>query len=229
MHITKGIGQGVGLSTHGLSSAKILIVDDQLIVQEGVKKLIAGFAGNYELDSAMDAFQALSKLDEQQYDIVILEIELPDISGLELLKKLRLKNKTLPVLILSGYSEDLYAVRVLRAGAQGYLGKSGSPDDLESAIKKLLSGGRYVSSALAEKIAFALDEVSDKPLHEELSDREYEVLCSIASGNSVSEIAKEISLSVKTVSTYRARILKKMKMRHNAELTHYAIKQGLIK
>lgn len=212
-----------------LSTAKILLVDDHLIVIEGIKKLIESFSETYETSNAQNAQQIYQMIAEESFDLVILEIELPDISGMEVLKKLRSKNRELPVLVLSSYPEDVYAVRALRAGAQGYLAKSGTPSDLADAIRKLLNGGRYVTPELAEKIAFALDEVSDKPVHEDLSDREFEVLCSIASGSSVSDIALEFSLSVKTVSTYRARILKKMKMRHNAELTHYAIKQGLIK
>jgi len=217
------------LSVCSLSPVRILIVDDQQIVQEGIKKLIHSFCENYHVTSALDGTVALSMLAQDKYDLVVLEIDLPDYSGLEVLKKLRAKKEGLPVLILSAYSEDVYAVRALRAGAQGYLCKSGAPEDLGVAVGKLLAGGRYVSSSLAEKIAFSLDGSSDKPPHEELSNREFEVLCSIASGNSVSDIALEFSLSVKTVSTYRARILKKMKMRHNAELTHYVIKQGLIK
>ncbi len=217
------------MSVCSLSPVRILIVDDQQIVQEGIKKLIGSFCENYHVTSALDGTVALSMLAQEQYDLVVLEIDLPDYSGLEVLKKLRAKKEGIPVLILSAYSEDVYAVRALRAGAQGYLCKSGAPEDLGAAVGKLLAGGRYVSSSLAEKIAFSLDESSDKLPHEELSNREFEVLCSIASGNSVSDIALEFSLSVKTVSTYRARILKKMKMRHNAELTHYVIKQGLIK
>lgn len=212
-----------------MSLVRLLIVDDQLIVQEGIKRLITSFCDNYQVDSEENGSDALALLDEIDYDMAILEIDLPDMSGLEVLKKLRAKKRQLPILILSVYPEDVYAVRALRAGAQGYLCKSSAPGDLEAAIGKLLTGGRYVSSTLAEKIAYALDEVADKAPHEGLSNREYEVLCSIGSGNSVSEIAREFSLSVKTVSTYRARILKKMKMRHNAELTHYVIKQGLIK
>ncbi len=217
------------MSVCSLSPVRILIVDDQQIVQEGIKKLIGSFCENYHVTSALDGTVALSMLAQEQYDLVVLEIDLPDYSGLEVLKKLRAKKEGIPVLILSAYSEDVYAVRALRAGAQGYLCKSSAPEDLGAAVGKLLAGGRYVSSSLAEKIAFSLDESSDKLPHEELSNREFEVLCSIASGNSVSDIALEFSLSVKTVSTYRARILKKMKMRHNAELTHYVIKQGLIK
>lgn len=217
------------MSASKQDKVNILIVDSQHITQEGVKQLVAGFNNDYELDGALTAEQAASKLTEKLFQVIVIEIELSDDNGLELLKRIRSDNKEIPVLILSSYSEDLYAVRALRTGAQGYLCKSGSPGELDNAIKKLLGGGRYVSAELAEKIAFALDEVSEKPVHEELSDREYDVLCRIASGNSVSEIAKEFSLSVKTISTYRARILKKMKMRHNAELTHYVIKQGLIK
>lgn len=217
------------MSIRGSSKVRLLIVDDQEIVQEGIKKLIASFSDNYEVNSERNGIATLALLDNIDYDMAILEIDLPDLSGLEVLKKLRAKKRLLPILILSDYPEDVYAVRALRAGAQGYLCKSSTPENLKAAIGKLLSGGRYVSSTLAEKIAFALDDIADKPPHEGLSNREYEVLCSIASGNSVSEIAREFSLSVKTVSTYRARILKKMKMRHNAELTHYVIKQGLIK
>jgi len=153
---------------------RLLIVDDRSIVQEGVKRLIASFCDKYEVDSEKNGVDALALLDEIDYDMAILEIDLPDISGLDVLKKLRAKKRTLPILMLSAYSEDVYALRALRAGAQGYLCKSSTPEELESAIEKLLSGGRYVSSTLAEKIVFALDEVSDKPPHECLSNREYE-------------------------------------------------------
>lgn len=153
---------------------------------------------------------------------------MPGRSGIEVLNELKHTHPDLPVLILSMYSEDQYALRVLKAGAAGYMTKRTAPNEVVGAIKKVCAGGRYVSAWLAERLAFDLGRDTEKPLHEALSDREYEVMCGIASGKRVTEIAQDLSLSVNTVSTYRARILEKMNMKTNAELTYYAIKNGLV-
>lgn len=159
---------------------------------------------------------------------MLLDIAMPGTSGLDLLKQLKSEKPGLPVLMLSIYPEEQYAVRTLRAGASGYLTKESAPVELIAAIRKVNNGGKYVSASLAEKLAMYLDMDSRKPVHELLSDREYQVILMIASGKTVSEIASELSLSVKTISTNRSRALNKMGMKTNAEITYYAIKHGLI-
>lgn len=207
---------------------KVLIVDDHAIVRAGLKQILAE-EGNHavEVDEAGDGAEALRLLRSGDYDVLLLDVALPGKNGIELLKQIKVEWKKLPVLMLSMYPEDQYAVRALRAGASGYMNKESAPDELLIAIQKVSAGGRYISLKVAEALAHELDSLGDKPAHSTLSDREYAVLCRIASGKSVSEIADEMALSVKTVSTYRARILEKMKMKHNAELTHYAVKHGL--
>jgi DNA-binding NarL/FixJ family response regulator len=153
---------------------------------------------------------------------------MPGRGGIDVLKELKHERPKLPALMLSVHPEDQYAVRALKAHASGYMTKDSAPEELVKAIRKILRGGKYISSTLAEKLAFDLETETEKPLHETLSDREHQVLLMIASGKTVSEIAKELSLSVKTIDTYRARILEKMKMKTNAELTHYAIKNKLV-
>ena len=177
---------------------------------------------------ATNGQEVLDKVRAEAWDIVVLDISMPDRSGLDILKELQSERPKLPVLVLSMYSEDQFAVRVLKAGARGYLAKDTAPDDLVKAIRKVVSGGTYVSAFLAEKLAFAIGTDSSKLPHETLSDREFQVLRLIAAGKSVKEIAAELYLSVKTVSTYRARLLLNMKLETNAELIHYAIQNGLI-
>ncbi len=207
---------------------RILIVDDHAVVRTGLKQILNEASEPFEMEEAASGCDAVKKVREGDWDMVLLDIGLPDKNGIEVLKQIKSEHKKLPVLMLSMYPEDQYAVRALRAGASGYMTKESAPDELLNAITKVSNGGRYVSAELAEMLVFGLDEDSDKPAHEQLSDREYEVLRMIASGKAVSEIAEELKLSVKTISTYRARILEKMNMRHNAELTHYAIKHGLV-
>jgi two-component system invasion response regulator UvrY len=172
--------------------------------------------------------EVLDKIRAETWDVVVLDISMPDRSGLDVLKQLRSERPKLPVLVLSMHSEDQYAVRVLKAGASGYLTKDSAPDELVKAIRKVVSGGRYVSSFLAEKLAFEIGTDSSRLPHETLSDREFQVLRLIAAGESVTEIAAELCLSVKTVSTYRARMLEKMNLTTNAELIHYAMQNHLI-
>jgi DNA-binding NarL/FixJ family response regulator len=160
--------------------------------------------------------------------MVLLDISMPGMSGLEVLKQLKIEKPKLPVLVLSMHPEEQYAVRALRAGASGYLTKESAPDELITAIRKISQGRKYITSSLAERIAFEMEIDSEKPLHDILSDREYQVLRLIAAGKTIKQIAEELSLSIKTVSTYRTRIMEKMKMKTNAELMHYAIKHELL-
>jgi DNA-binding NarL/FixJ family response regulator len=182
--------------------------------------VVAAEAGNGQ--------EVLDKIWKDDFDVIVLDIAMPGRSGLDVLKELKTYKRKLPVLVLSMYPEDQYALRVLRAGADGYLTKESAPNDLITAIRKVCSGKKYISPFLAEKLAFGLEADAAKPSHELLSDREYQVMCRIASGKTVKEIGDELSLSVKTISTYRSRILEKMRMKNNAELTHYAIQNHLV-
>ena len=207
---------------------RILIADDHTLVREGLKQILSDLPDMAVTDEASNGKEVLDKVRENDFDVVLLDISLPGQSGVDILKQIKLIKPELPVLILSMYPEEQYAIRTLRAGASGYLTKDSVPDELIEALRTVSLGKRYITYTLAEKIAFEMDVDAKKPLHERLSDREYQVMCMIASGKSVSQIAKEILLSVKTISTHRARILKKMNMKNNAELTHYAIKHGLV-
>jgi two-component system invasion response regulator UvrY len=205
-----------------------LIADDHAVVLEGLKQILSETPDIQVVAEATNGHEVLDKIRITHVDVVVLDIAMPGRSGLDILLHLKRERPTLPVLVLSIHPEDQYAVRVLKAGACGYLTKESAPAELIAAIRKVVVGGKYVSPSLAEKLAFDLESDVDKPLHETLSDREYEVLCLIALGKTVKEIADKLSLSVKTISTYRSRILEKMKMKNNAELTHYVIRQGLV-
>lgn len=207
---------------------KILIADDHPVVRKGLKEIIEETPDMVVGGEASNGQEALEKVRKGDIDIVVLDISMPGRSGLDTLKQLKSENPELSVLVLSMYPEEQYAVRVLRAGASGYLTKESAPDELIAAIRKASTGRKYISSSLAEKLAFDLEIGVEKPPHETLSDREYEVMCMIASGKTGREIGEELFLSVKTISTYRSRILEKMKMKSNAELTHYAIKHRLV-
>ena len=207
---------------------RILIADDHQIVREGLKQILAETSDMAVVAEASNGQEVLIRLDKNTVDVVMLDISMPGRSGLDILKQLRSDYPKLPVLILSMYSEEQYAMRALRAGASGYLTKDSAPEELIDAIRKIFSGKKYVSASLAEKLAVYLDEGQEKPLHQALSDREYQVMCMIASGKAVKEIASNLNLSVKTISTYRSRILDKMRMKSNASLTHYAIHNQLI-
>lgn len=206
----------------------ILIVDDHAVVRTGIKQILADAFAGADIDEAGNADEALGKVLKHEYGLVILDISMPGRSGLEVLRDLKYQRPTMPVLVLSVHPEDQMGIRLLKAGASGYLNKDSAPDDLIKAVGKVLEGGRYISPTLAERLVLDIQTDSGKPPHEILSDREYEVLCAIARGKAVSEIARDLSLSVKTVSTYRTRILEKMQMKTNAELTHYAVRQGLV-
>ena len=207
---------------------KVLIADDHPIVRQGLKQILTEEPDVVVVGEAQNSQEVLELVQKQDWDIVILDITMPGRGGIDVLKELKHQYPKLPVLMLSVHPEDQYAVRALKAHASGYMTKDSAPEELVKAIRKILRGGKYISSTLAEKLAFDLETETEKPLHETLSDREHQVLLMIGSGKTVSEIAEELSLSVKTIDTYRARILEKMKMKTNAELTHYAIKNGLV-
>jgi DNA-binding NarL/FixJ family response regulator len=207
---------------------RVCVVDDHAVVREGLKRIIAESPGMAVTAEASDGIEALKVVQKESCDVVLLDITMPNKNGLDVLKQLHTEIPRLPVLVLSMHSEDQYAVRVLRAGAAGYLTKESAPAKLVQAIRKVVRGGKYVSPTLAEKLVYDLHSDSSKAPHEILSDREYQVLCMIASGKTVTMIAAELGLSVKTISTYRVRILEKLNMQNNAELTRYAIKEGLV-
>ena len=207
---------------------KILIADDHAIVRQGLKQIVTETADMIVAGEASNGQELLNKIRENDYDVVVLDITMPGRDGIDVLKQLRSERPELPILMLSIHPEEQYALRALKAGASGYLTKESAPDELVVAIRKVSRGGKYISSSLAEKLAFELESGREQAPHETLSDREYHVMCLIASGKTVTEIAQELSLSEKTISTYRSRILEKMKMKNNAELTYYAIKNQLV-
>jgi two-component system invasion response regulator UvrY len=207
---------------------RILIADDHAIVRQGLKQILAETPDMTVAGEAASGQEVLDRVKKEEWDVIVLDIAMPGKDGLETLKELRLQKPGLPVLVLSIYPEEQYAVRLLKAGAAGYLTKESAPEELIAAIRRVSQKGKYVSASLGEKLAWLLESGRDKPLHETLSDREYKVMLMIASGKTVKEIAQEICLSVKTVSTYRARALKKMGMKNNAEYAYYALKHGLL-
>jgi two-component system invasion response regulator UvrY len=207
---------------------KILIADDHAIVREGLKQIVAETSDMLVAGEAASGQQVLDLVREGGWDVILLDIAMPGRGGIETLKILRQEKPEIPVLVLSMYPEEQYAIRTMKAGAAGYLTKESAPEELISAIRKVSGGGVYVSASLAEKLASHVSRDKEKPVHERLSDREYQVMIMIASGMTVKEIADRLSLSVKTISTNRARIMNKMGMKNNAEIIRYAIKQGLV-
>jgi DNA-binding NarL/FixJ family response regulator len=206
---------------------RVVVADDHAVVREGLKRIISENPNMSIAGEASGGNECLDVVRNTPCDVLVLDITMPDKSGLDVLKEIRAEVPRLPVLILSMHAEDQYAVRLLRAGAAGYISKEAAPAKLVEAIRKVVRGGKYVSPVLAERLVFGLADESKLP-HEQLSDREYQVLCMIASGKTVGKIAMELALSVKTISTYRARILEKFEMANNSELTRYAIKAGLV-
>jgi two-component system, NarL family, invasion response regulator UvrY len=207
---------------------RILTVDDHAVVRNGVKSIFERDPGSVTFGEASTAQEASRLVREQEWDVVVLDITLGDRSGIEVMKELKHIRPKLPVLILSMHSEAQYARRAFKAGAAGYITKDSLPDELARAIQKVAQGGKYVSPALAEMLVGDIDNRLDRAPHEGLSDREFEIMCLIASGKTVTEIANTLSRSVKTISTYRARILEKTGMRTNAEITYYVIQNKLI-
>jgi len=207
---------------------RILIADDHIVVHRGLQQILGDEPDMTVVGEAHNAQEVLALVRKQDWDLVVLDISMPGRSGLDIIEELKQERPKLPVLILSMHPEDRYAVRALSVGAAGYLTKESVPEELVKAIRKVVSGGRYVSPPLAEKLACALSTDTGRPLHETLSNRELQVLCMIGSGKSVGAIAAELSLSVKTISTYRARILEKMTLKNSAELIHYALQNRLV-
>ncbi len=205
----------------------ILIADDHAIVRAGLKQIVAEEKDLCVRGEAGTTQEMFALLEKNPFSIVILDINMPGQSGLEALKELKRFYPGLPVLVLSMYSEDQYGIRSLKAGAAGYLRKVSAPDELVNAIRKIVGGGKYISPELAEKLASSF-ELDDKPPHEKLSDREMQIMCRIASGDSADQIAGMLSISIHTVYSYRNRILEKMRLKSNVELTQYAIQNKLI-
>lgn len=207
---------------------RILIVDDHAIVREGLKQILAEVDDIEVAGEADCSSRALQMARREPWDMVLMDISMPDRSGLETLELLRKEHPGIKVLMLSMHRETQYAVRALKTGAAGYLNKQSAPDQLVDAIRLVASGKKYISAEVAQELASQVSGERDGLPHEGLSNREYQTLCMIASGLPVSAIAEKLALSVKTISMYRARLLKKMQLKNNAELTHYAIRQGLL-
>jgi two-component system invasion response regulator UvrY len=207
---------------------KILIADDHAIIRRGLCHIVASEPDMDVCGEAENAQQTVEALRNQRCDVVVLDINMPGRSGLDVLKQIRLEHPRIPVLVLSVHPEEQYGVRVLKSGAAGYLTKESAPEQLVQAIRRVYRGGKYVSEKLAETLVVELGHEGGQTPHAGLSDREYEVMVMIASGKTVGEIAGVLSLSVKTISTYRARVLSKMNMKNNAELTYYVIQNGLL-
>lgn len=207
---------------------KILIVDDHSIVRQGMKQIITQVPGMTVAGEAATGHKALDLIRDGSYNIVVLDISLPGRDGLEVLKDIKKERQELPVLVLSMHPEEQYAMRALKNGAAGYITKGSAAEELVKAIRAIARGKKYITASIAEKLTLQLDTGYRKEVHEKLSDREYQVMCMIAAGKTVKEIAVELCLSPKTVSTYRSRVLEKMDMKTNAEIIHYALKQGLV-
>ena len=206
---------------------KILIADDHAIVREGLKQIVAEEKDMIVTGEAENVSRLLNLLQEKEFDIIVLDINMPGRSGLEALKDIRQNYPHLPVLILSMFSEDQYGLRAIKAGASGYLKKVSAPTELVSAIRKIVTGGKYINPSLAEKLADNYTGTKKEQLHEKLSDREYQIMCNIAVGKTAEEIAQDLSISINTVYTYRTRIFEKMSIRSNVELTKYVLQNKL--
>jgi two-component system, NarL family, invasion response regulator UvrY len=208
--------------------AKVLIADDHAMVRAGLRRWLEPDRAIEAIGEAATGNETLQQLREGSWDLVVLDINMPDRSGIDILRHIRAGHPETRVLVISAFSEKQYAIYALRAGATGYLAKDQAPQDFIRAVHTVLAGRRFVSPALAEMLVEALDQPADRPLHAALSQREFQILCKLAVGRTVSEIAQELSISVKTVSTYRARVLEKMKFATNADITAYALKNGLV-
>lgn len=206
---------------------RVLIADDHAIVRQGLRLILLDTPDMVVAGEAENGVEAMHMVRKGGWDVVLMDVTMPERNGIDTLKLLKKEYPKLPVIILSMHPEEHYAIRALKAGASGYLTKQSAPDQLVTAIRQVAGGKKYVSAAVAEQLANAIGEDTDKLPHEKLSDREYQTLCLIASGKALSQIAEELNLSVKTVSVYRARLLEKMQLKNNAELTHYGMKHGL--
>jgi two-component system, NarL family, invasion response regulator UvrY len=207
---------------------KVLIVDDHPVVLKGLKQILTDLKIAESIEEVKDGNEAFKRIISGQFDFVILDISMPGLSGLDILKALKDRNEKVNVLILSMHSPAQFAIRALRLGASGYISKDSAPGELEFAIKKISSGGKYISSDIVEKLVSGNNEDNDKILHTNLSEREFQVMCLLAKGTPLKEIGEKIFISEKTVTTYRSRLLEKMKMKSNSELALYAYKNNLI-
>ena len=207
---------------------RVLIADDHAIIRHGLKQILSDTDDLEVVGEADGGVSALQMLRSGNYNVLLMDVSMPDRNGIDTLKLVKKEFPKLPVLMLSMHPEEQYAVRALRAGAAGYLSKQGAPEQLVVAIRQVASGKKYVSAAVAEELANAIGDDLDRPAHEKLSDREYQTLCMIASGKTLTQNGEQLNLSVKTVSVYRARLLEKMRLANNAELTHYGLKHGLV-
>lgn len=207
---------------------KVLIADDHTMFREGLKQILAKDTGILVSGEASNTAELLDKVQKGNFDVLVVDIAMPGRNGIDALKELRQIRPDLPVLILSMYPEDQYAARAIKAGASGYLTKNKAGRELIAAVQRVASGKKYIGPDVGEQLAVELEQDVDRPPHKRLSDREYQVMCMIASGKTVKQIADELCLSVSTISTNRARILQKMKMKNNAEITRYAIKHDLV-
>ena len=207
---------------------RILMADDHAIFREGLRQILEDVPDLVVVDEASRGQEVLDKVSKKDYDLLLLDIAMPGLSGLDTLKLLKSQKPNLRVLILSMYPEEQYAIRAMKAGAYGYIAKASASEELIQAIRKVSRGEKYFSSSIAEKLLSDFQPDPEQPLHERLSDREYQIICMIGRGKTVSEIADALALSVKTVSTHRMHILEKMQMKTNAELTNYAIKHNLV-
>jgi len=207
---------------------KVLIVDDHTLFRKGLKEILLDTPYIKECKEAKSGYEAIDILSKESFDIVFLDIAMSDINGIETLKKIKILYPETKILMLSMYPEEQYAIRSLKCGASGYLTKSADPEELLKAVDKIIKGGKYLPHTFSEKLLHYIDKSEDIPPHEKLSEREFQVFLMIAKGKSLIEISKELSISIKTVSTYRARILEKLGLENNAEIINYAIKHGLI-
>jgi DNA-binding NarL/FixJ family response regulator len=207
---------------------KVLIADDHSVVREGLKHIMEGHYGAVTFGDARDGPEALERIWKEPWDLVLLDIHMPGRNGLDVLREIRKEHPRLPILILSGSSEEEYGMRALRDGASGYIGKEAPETEFLHAVSEVMAGRTFLTSTVAQRLAKELARPSDKPVHEKLSDREYQVMKMLATGKTVKEVAAELSLSVKTVSTYRTRILEKLGLTSNVDIARFAMKAGLV-
>jgi len=210
-----------------MGKIRILLADDHVMVRKGLKQILDETHDMHVAGEASNGVEVLDKIHQSDWDVLVLDIAMPGMGGIDVLKRLHDEKSTLPVLILSSYSPEQYALRLMKSGAAGYMTKESAPDELVLAIRRVAQGRKYISPSVAELLSENLSDPAIQSPHELLSDREFQVMCQFAQGKTASEIADILSLSVKTISTYRSRILTKMHMKNNAELTHYAVKNGL--
>jgi two-component system, NarL family, invasion response regulator UvrY len=222
------IRTGIAADSVASNMIRILIADDHAVVRAGLRQFIAAHDDLSVVVEAANGAEVMDAVRKTELDVVVLDISMPGRSGIDILNSLRQTCPELPVLILSGFAEEQYAVNLLRAGANGYLNKDAAPDEIVRAIRTVARGHRYLSEFVADALADKLERPASERPHEALSEREFQIFCKLAGGRIPTEIAEELHLSVKTISTYRARVLEKMRLSNNADLTYYAIKNGLI-